>query len=223
MCLCAEFPGGFTAVLLGRFARESTLFGCHRQRPEASSRHLTKNNNNNQTGYRGRRVREVASVEELSSSIGTELYAYWERKRGSRRMPSRADIDPADLKRILPSILIAKIDRERVRYTLVGTRCVAHAGMDYTGHYLDEIDFTCDFDTDWHEAYRVLMRERRPIFGIVKTFLKDNRVCELAEVLLPLSDDGETVTHCIAIEDARLGLRDVEDLMPARLALKQSA
>ena len=42
-------------------------------------------------------------------------------------------------------------------------------------------------------------------------------------VLLPLSDDGETVTHCIGIEDARLGLRDVEDLMPARLALKQSA
>jgi hypothetical protein len=170
-------------------------------------------------------VREVASVEELSSSIGSELYAYWERKRGSRRMPSRADIDPADLKRILPSILLAKIDREtrRVRYTLVGTRCVAHAGMDYTGHYLDEIDFTCDFDTDWHETYRTLAREKRPIFGIVKTFLKDNRVCELAEVLLPLSDDGETVTHCIAIEDARLGLRDVEDLMPARLALKQSA
>jgi hypothetical protein len=185
----------------------------------------SKTKNKPPTGYRGRRVREVASVEELSSSIGTELYAYWERKRGLRRMPSRADIDPVDLKRILPSILLAKIDREsrRVRYTLVGTRCVAYAGMDYTGHYLDEIDFTCDFDTDWHETYRLLVREKRPIFGIVKTFLKDNRVCELAEVLLPLSDDGETVTHCIAIEDAKLGLRDVEDLMPARLALKQSA
>jgi hypothetical protein len=170
-------------------------------------------------------VREVASVEELSSSIGSELYAYWERKRGTRRMPSRADIDPADLKRILPNIVLAKIDRDsrRVRYTLVGTRCVAHAGMDYTGHYLDEIDFSCDFDTDWHEVYRVLCREQRPVFGIVKAYLKDHRVCELAEVLLPLSDDGETVTHCISIEDARLGVRDVEDLMPARLALKQSA
>jgi hypothetical protein len=169
-------------------------------------------------------VREVASVEELSSSIGTELYQYWERKRGARRMPSRADIDPADFKRILPSIILAKIDRDwRVRYTLVGTRCVAHAAMDYTNHYLDEIDFSCDLDTDWHEVYRVLCRERRPIFGIVKTFFKDNRTCELAEVLLPLSDDGETVTHCIAIEDARLGLHDVEDLMPARLALRQIA
>jgi hypothetical protein len=170
-------------------------------------------------------VREVASVEELSSSIATELYAYWERKRGARRMPARGDIDPADLKRILPSIILARMEREsrRVRFTLVGTRCVAHAAMDYTNHYLDEIDFSCDFDTDWHEVYRVLARERRPIFGIVKTFLKDSRVCELAELLLPLSDDGETVTHCIAIEDARLGLHDVEDLLPARLALKQSA
>ena len=169
-------------------------------------------------------MREVASVEELSSSIGTELYAYWERKRGTRRMPSRADIDPADLKRILPNIILARIDHDgRVRFTLVGTRCVAHAGMDYTNHYLDELDFSCDFDTDWHEIYRVAQRERRPVLGIVKSFLKDNRVCELAEVLLPLSDDGETVTHCIAIEDARLGVHDVEDLMPARLALRQIA
>jgi hypothetical protein len=170
-------------------------------------------------------VREVASVEELSSSIGTELYAYWERKRGTRRMPARADIDPADLKRVLPNIILAKIDREsrRVRYTLVGTRSVAHAAMDYTNHYLDELDFSCDFDTNWDEVYRVLCRERRPIFGFVKTSLKDNRTCELAEVLLPLSDDGETVTHCISIEDARLGLHDVEDLMPARPALKQIA
>jgi hypothetical protein len=169
-------------------------------------------------------VREVASVEELSSSIGTELYAYWERKRGARRMPARADIDPADLKRILPNIILTKIDRDgRVRYTLVGTRCVAHAGMDYTNHHLDELDFSCDFDTDWREVYRVVHRERRPVFGIIKSFLKDTRMCEMVEVLLPLSDDGETVTHCIAIEDARLGTHDVEDLMPARLALKQIA
>lgn len=169
-------------------------------------------------------MREVSSVEELSSSIGTELYAYWERKRGARRMPARADIDPADLKRVLPNIILARIERDgRVRYTLVGTRCVAHAAMDYTNHYLDELDFSCDFETDWREVYRALTRERQPIFGTVKTFLKDNRSCELAAVLLPLSDDGETVTHCIAVEDARLGLRDVEDLMPARLALRQIA
>jgi hypothetical protein len=169
-------------------------------------------------------VREVGSIEELSSSIGTELHAYWERKRGTRRMPARADIDPADLKRILPSIILARIERDgRVRFTLVGTRCVAQAGMDYTNHYLDELDFSCDFDTDWHEVYRALTRERRPILGLVKTALKDNRSCELAVALLPLSDDGETVTHCIAVEDARLGVHDVEDLMPARLALKQIA
>jgi hypothetical protein len=191
---------------------------------EAGRHHPPTSKKDFQTGYRGRRVREVASVEELSSSIGTELYAYWERKRGARRMPSRADIDPADLKRILPNIILTRIDRDgRVRYTLVGTRCVAHAGMDYTNYHLDEIDFSCDFDTDWHEVYRVVYRDQRPVFGIVKTFLKDNRVCELAEVLLPLSDDGETVTHCIGVEHARLGLHDVEDLMPARLALKQIA
>lgn len=140
-------------------------------------------------------------------------------------MPARADIDPADLKRILPNITLSKIDREsrRVRYTLVGTRCVAHAAMDYTGHYLDELDFSCDLDTDWHEVYRTLCREKRPVLGLVRAAMKDGKVCEMAEVLLPLSDDGETVTHCISAEDAKLGYNDVADMEPARLALKQSA
>jgi hypothetical protein len=171
------------------------------------------------------RVREVASVEDLSSSIGKELLSYWQRIRGARVMPSRADIEPTELKRILPCIMLSKIERNpwRVRYTLVGTRCVANAGMDFTNRYLDEIDFSCDFETDWPQVYRVLCEERRPILGLVKTALKDGRVCELAEVLLPLSDDGETVTHCIAIEDAKLGLLDVSDLMPARHLLRQSA
>lgn len=170
-------------------------------------------------------MREVASVEELSSTISKELYGYWQRTRGQRLMPSRADIEPAELKRILPCIMLSKIEPDpwRVRYTLVGTRCVANAGMDYTNRYLDEIDFSCDFDTDWLKIYRTLCQERRPVMGLVKTALKDGRVCELAEVLLPLSDDGTTVTHCIGIEDAKLGLLDVADLMPARHLMRQSA
>ncbi len=170
-------------------------------------------------------MREVASVEELSSSIAKELYAYWQRVRGERRMPARADIDPVEIKRILPFVMLSRIEQNpwRVRYTLVGTRCVTNAGMDFTSRYLDEIDFSCDFDTDWPAVYRTLCHERRPVMGIVGTSLKDGRVCELVEVLLPLSDDGQTVTHCISIEDARLGLLDVADLTPARHLLRQSA
>lgn len=140
-------------------------------------------------------------------------------------MPSRAEIDPAQIKRILPCIMLAKIESNpwRVRYTLVGTRCVANAGWDFTNRYLDEIDFGCDFDTDWMAIYRIVCREKRPVLGIVNTALKDGRVCELVEILLPLSDNGETVTHCIGIEDAKLGLLDVADLMPARYLLRQSA
>lgn len=170
-------------------------------------------------------MREVTSVEELSSSVARELYAYWQHLRGSRLMPSRAEIDPAQLKRILPCIMLAKIEPEpwRVRYTLVGTRCVANAGWDFTNRYLDEIDFSCDYDTDWLAVYRTVYREKRPVLGIASTALKDGRVCDLVEILLPLSDDGETVTHCIGVEDAKLGLADVADLMPVRYLLRQSA
>lgn len=140
-------------------------------------------------------------------------------------MPARADIDPADLKRILPCVILSRIERNpwRVRYTLVGTRCVANAGMDFTNRYLDEIDFSCDFDTDWTDVYRTLCVERRPIMGLVKTSARDGKMCDLASVLLPLSDDGETVTHCIGVEDAKLGLLDIADLTPVRERLRRSA
>lgn len=140
-------------------------------------------------------------------------------------MPSRAEIDPAQLKRILPFIMLSKIEANpwRVRYTLVGTRCVANAGWDFTNRYLDEIDFSCDFGTDWLAVYRKVCREKRPAMGFVDTAVKDGRVCELVEVLLPLSDDGDAVTHCIGIEDAKLGLLDVADLMPARHLWRQIA
>jgi hypothetical protein len=171
------------------------------------------------------RVREVASVEELSSSTARELYVYWQLVRRDRLMPARADIDPVELKRILPFVMLSKIEQNpwRVRYTLVGTRCVANAGMDFTNRYLDELDFGCDFDTNWPDVYRTICTERRPVMGLVNTSLKDGRVCELVEVLLPLSDDGQIVTHCISIEDAKLGLLDVADLTPARQLYRQSA
>ena len=164
-------------------------------------------------------MREVASVEELSSSIGTELYAYWELKRGERLMPSRADIDPADLKRILPNIILARIDREskRVRYTLVGTRCVAQAAMDYTNYYLDELDFVSEIGTDWPAVYRAIAAEKAPIYGLCQIKFTDGVVKPYVCAMFPLSSDGERVDQVLAIEDLELDLLEVERLPASEL------
>ena len=63
------------------------------------------------------------------------LYEYWDDKRGARAMPARGDLDPADLKRMLPHLILIDVvaDPRRYIYRLVGTREVELRGSDPTG------------------------------------------------------------------------------------------
>jgi hypothetical protein len=156
----------------------------------------------------------TATIAELNSAAANLLAEYWERKRGDRRMPARADIDPIELKPILPIIILAQIEPKpfRVFYRLVGTRAVENGSFDYTGHYLDRLNFSSEHDTDWPAIYRLIYRNRRPIHGFGAVKLKDGSVHNYASAVFPLSSDGETVDHCIAIEDLDLNLLERERL-----------
>jgi hypothetical protein len=85
---------------------------------------------------------------ELRRKLGGEdqiaLFDYWSERCRGRRMPSRADIDPTDLGKLLPNLmLIEAMDgpARRYRYRLVGTRVVQATGEDRTGRHFDEVEF----------------------------------------------------------------------------------
>jgi hypothetical protein len=63
------------------------------------------------------------------------LYDYWHLKRGTRAMPARSDLDPADMKALLPHLILIDVvpDERRYVYRLVGTREVEMRGSDPTG------------------------------------------------------------------------------------------
>ncbi|MBK8157715.1 MAG: PAS domain-containing protein [Rhodospirillaceae bacterium] len=66
-----------------------------------------------------------------------QLRRWWLSKCGQRRFPDRADLDPAELKPLLPYILISeRLEPFNVRYRLVGTRVVGITGLDITGRDL---------------------------------------------------------------------------------------
>ena len=69
----------------------------------------------------------VASLEKRAMqepapiSFHLDLYRYWLKKRGSGAMPSRSDIDPADIPALLPYVsLVHKVGGE-FRFRLVGS------------------------------------------------------------------------------------------------------
>ena len=57
-------------------------------------------------------------------------------------MARRADIDPTDIPKLLPHVMLVEVlasSRYRYRYRLIGTENAEAHGMNATGRYLDEV------------------------------------------------------------------------------------
>ena len=141
----------------------------------------------------------------IKTPMVADLYAYWLKRRGDRPMPRRADIDPADIKSLLPNLFLTEftLDPFRVRYRLIGTEIVNHAHFDFTGRYLDELDFSAYDEVDWMGLYRIVWQQGAPIFGdAVETFRDRLRApAPYHFCILPLSNNGAAATGAVAIEE----------------------
>src|SRR5690348_17873717 len=74
------------------------------------------------------RMGEIADAALARDEVLSGLLAYWRGKLRGRAMPRRADIDPAEIPRLLPHLqLVERIDG-RYRYRLAGTAIVAAYG-----------------------------------------------------------------------------------------------
>lgn len=130
------------------------------------------------------------------------MYEYWRGKCAGRRTPSRDDIDPVEIKALLPYILLTDIHHDplRVQIRLVGTAVVEAAGRDITGKWLHEIQLDGGLQM-WNANYQRLVSQRVPVVGRTRATVKpgDDRVFEW--ILLPLSSDGEKVDKSLELED----------------------
>ncbi|RED53887.1 PAS domain-containing protein [Aestuariispira insulae] len=66
------------------------------------------------------------------------LHTYWSSKRDGQSLPTRADIDPADIPRLLPHIMLLEMRGQDQRFfvRLVGTKVAF--GQDPTGTFMEE-------------------------------------------------------------------------------------
>jgi hypothetical protein len=151
-----------------------------------------------------------AVVEDFSSSELTfgdgpdqerlrAVFAYWMLKRNCREMPSRADIEPADLKPYLPQLVLLDVEGEppRFRYRLVGTEVSRIRGglnnRNPTALYVDEV--THHQGTSAVLAhYRRVVEERRPSLDAgTYTPSAERPWLRFTRLVMPLSADGARV------------------------------
>ena len=114
------------------------------------------------------------------------LLRYWNAKRGDRPMPSRADIDPVEIPRLLPICLLADIDTPHPRIRLLGTHATNAYGTETRGRTIDRFDLG-DFAPAWLEAFRIA---RESPVGAAGSFLTGTQFSLVETMLMPLADDG---------------------------------
>ena len=126
------------------------------------------------------------------------IHNYWVSKLKGRRMPSRADIIPAELTPQLPQILLADVleDGNDFRYRLVGTRLTRYFPIGATGKTFTEAlaPFGAATVAGTIAVYRSIVNERQAalIKGPGEYYHQDAKTFEA--VLMPLSDDDVHVT-----------------------------
>ena len=129
--------------------------------------------------------------------------AYWDEKRAGRAMPSRADIDPVDIPDLLPFVILIDImpPGRRLRVRLAGTEICNRFGMDYTGLFLDEIDFG-DVREKILADYGRAARSSVPYFTAHR-FRKSDRdfYYNIERGIFPLSSDGRRPDKLLAVLD----------------------
>jgi hypothetical protein len=146
-------------------------------------------------------------VDRLTSRRVGEFHRYWRGKCADGRLPARASVDPVEIPRLLPYLVIAEIEGTpmRIRYRLVGTRVAEANGSDYTNRYLDECNFAVE--PLLNESYRRLIATRAPVFAYYE-WNKTNWTGRRGSVgasetgFFPLSSNGDTIDFAISVADS---------------------
>jgi hypothetical protein len=131
------------------------------------------------------------------------MHEYWLGKRGDRIMPARADIEPVEIKKLLPMMMLVDVtaDARRFVYRLVGTQEVMERGSDPTGKSVAEAFFGGSLE-ETLSCYDYVVRNRAPFCYRDPYAASDGQIQNDDIVYLPLSDDGTRAnivlvyTHC---------------------------
>ncbi len=130
------------------------------------------------------------------------LRNYWDRCRGNRAMPSRADISPSDMKEHLGWVLLLDVlpGAEDFRFRTVGTRVTEYFLQDATGKTIKEA--FAPFGEDTVKAvlatHRKVAREGIVLRVYGGASLFGRAFLDFDAIYLPLSEDGATVNMILS-------------------------
>jgi hypothetical protein len=125
------------------------------------------------------------------------MFDYWHSKSAGRAMPARSDIDPMEIKPLLPSLILVDVVYDAANkpdfvYRLVGTREVEVRGENPTGRRVAEAYFGPSLENVLG-CYQRVLDSGRP-FVDDDYFVRDgDDFADEVNIFLPLSNDGQRI------------------------------
>jgi hypothetical protein len=140
-----------------------------------------------------------AALDDVESPRIRQLHDYWKSKCNDVALPPRSAIEPAEIRALLPYLLLAELspDPFRIFYRLVGTAVVRWHGQDFTGRDHSQVSSLAESGID--AAYQRVLTGAAPVFGRTALDAGDSSWIGFDYALFPLSDNGKTVNKCLAI------------------------
>jgi hypothetical protein len=122
-----------------------------------------------------------------------ELYDYWQSKRRDRSYPSRADIDPTEMKFILGNIDLVEITYDPIVFTfrLSGSVIDRNEGFNMQGKTLDDYPLP-EHREAIKKTYLEALESREPHYEELDRVV-DDKLRRYGRLILPLSEDGKVI------------------------------
>lgn len=143
-----------------------------------------------------------------------DIFRYWKSLRRRGKLPSRQDLDPAAIKRRLPTISLIDVLQPHpdnragaFRQRLAGTELFTAYGEEITGKTLDTI-YTESEALYWAEHLTFVVENAKPNVGLHSMAWRGARGLSLFWLRLPLASDGVNVDMILG-HDALIGKIDL--------------
>lgn len=149
------------------------------------------------------RPRHAIALPEIENPLVQKALAIWENARGSRSMPSRADMSPRVMSGLLRNTVLVRVigAGDEFEFRIVGDAIVQAQGSSLQGMTMAQIDLVLPgYGSTLHNVYFNAYKKRIACaYSGWYVREADGRAMFHESLVMPLGDDGETADHIMVV------------------------
>ena len=131
-----------------------------------------------------------------------EGLTYWEKSKNGKPLPSWQDINPAEIKHLLPSVVVAHVSYNPLDFIerITGERILEHSNGNSMGRNWRDFPGRGPGSKIW-SVFENTVNSRQPSYNVVPYVGPHNEFLKVVAITCPISSDGEKIDRLISFVD----------------------